>query len=136
MYKTILVPIDLAHAEKSKPMIEIARKMGDDDARIILINVIEEIPGYVAVELPQDLFVNAHKHAEEKLKAIATAAGIKRDCEVLSGNAHSAILKIAKDQNADLIIVGSHKPGLQDYFLGSTAARVVRHANCTVLVSR
>lgn len=136
MYKTILVPIDLAHAEKGKPMIEVARRMGSDDARIILINVIEEIPGYVAVELPQGLFVNAHKHAEEKLKAIATAAGIKRDYEVLSGNAHSAILKMAKEQDVDLIIVGSHKPGLQDYFIGSTAARVVRHAHCTVLVSR
>jgi len=36
----------------------------------------------------------------------------------------------------DLIIVGSHKPGLQDYLLGSTAARVVRHAMCSVLVGR
>ena len=136
MYKTILVPIDLAHAEKGKPMIEVARKMGGDEARIILVNVIEEVPGYVAVELPQGLFANARKHAEEKLKAICTAAGIKRDYEVLSGNAHGAILKFAKEQNVDLIIVGSHKPGLQDYFIGSTAARVVRHAHCTVLVSR
>ncbi|MBL4758209.1 MAG: universal stress protein [Rhizobiales bacterium] len=53
-----------------------------------------------------------------------------------SGNASNAILDIAKEQNVDIILIGSHKPGLQDYLLGSTAARVVRHAECTVLVAR
>ncbi len=136
MYKTILVPIDIAHLEKGKPMIGVAQHIGDEDARIILINVMEEIPGYAAIELPQSLFVDAQKHAEEKLKAIAVAAGIKPDYAVLSGSAHNTILRYAEEQNVDLIIVGSHKPGLQDYFLGSTAARVVRHAKCTVLVAR
>ena len=42
----------------------------------------------------------------------------------------------AEDDKVDLIIIASHKPGLQDYFLGSTAARVVRHASCSVLVVR
>ena len=136
MYKTILVPIDLAHAEKGKAMVDIARRIGGDGARIVLVNVVEEIPGYVAAELPQGLLADAHKHAEERLNAIATAAAIKPDYRVLSGRAHSAILRVAKDCEADLIIIGSHKPGLQDYFLGSTAARVVRHADCTVLVER
>ncbi len=136
MYKTILVPIDLAHPEKGKPMIGIALNIADENARIILVNVMEEIPGYAAIELPSSLFVDAQKHAEEKLKAIAVAAGIKSDYAVMSGSAHNSILRFAEEQNVDLIIVGSHKPGLQDYFLGSTAARVVRHAKCTVLVAR
>jgi universal stress protein F len=33
-------------------------------------------------------------------------------------------------------VIASHRPGIQDYFLGSTASRVVRHANCTVHVMR
>ena len=37
---------------------------------------------------------------------------------------------------ADCIVIGSHKPGLIDYLLGSTAARVVRHAPCAVHVLR
>ncbi len=36
----------------------------------------------------------------------------------------------------DCIVIGSHKPGLSDYLLGSTAARVVRHAPCAVHVYR
>jgi nucleotide-binding universal stress UspA family protein len=35
-----------------------------------------------------------------------------------------------------LIIIGSHSPSMQDYLLGPNAARVVRHANCSVLVIR
>ncbi|MCP4934010.1 MAG: universal stress protein [bacterium] len=136
MYKTILVPIDLAHSEKGKPMIGIARRMGSQDVRIILVNVVEEVPAFASVELPRGTVEMAREQAGKELKAIAKAAGIKSDCDVRTGNAHSTILRVASDHEADLIIIGSHKPGLEDYFIGSTAARVVRHANCTVLVAR
>jgi len=43
---------------------------------------------------------------------------------------------VAQEKGVDLIIIASHRPGLQDYFLGSTAAKVVRHAKCSVLVIR
>ena len=136
MYKTILVPIDLAYSEKGKPMIKIARRIGDENARIILVSVVENVPNFVAVQLPEGTLENTREHAGEELKTIANAAGIKPDVEVRSGSAHNAILDVAQEQEVDLIIVGSHKPGLQDYLLGSTAARVVRHAMCSVLVGR
>ena len=53
-----------------------------------------------------------------------------------SGHAYNTILDEAEKSGADLIIIASHRPGLQDYLLGSTAAKVVRHANCSVLVVR
>jgi len=55
---------------------------------------------------------------------------------IRSGHASNTILAVAKERGADLIIIASHRPGLQDYFLGSTASKVVRHANCSVLVVR
>lgn len=136
MYKTVLVPIDMAHPEKGKPMIDVARQISDKDARILLVSAVEEVPTFVASQLPQGLLEKARELAAEELKAIANAAGIKPDYQVRSGNASNAILDIAKEQNADIILIGSHKPGLQDYLLGSTAARVVRHAECSVLVAR
>jgi len=45
-------------------------------------------------------------------------------------------LQAAEDCDANLIMIASHKPGLRDYFIGSTAARVIRHAQCSVLVER
>jgi xylitol oxidase len=52
------------------------------------------------------------------------------------GSPGSEILALAARLKADAIIVGSHKPGVSDYLIGSTAARVARHANCTVVVDR
>ena len=136
MYKTILVPIDLAHPEKGKPMIKVARQTGEKDASIMLVNVVESVSLFVAELLPEGALENAREHAAEELKAIANAAGIKPDYMVRSGSAHTAILDVAQAHEVDLIIVGSHKPGMQDYLLGSTAARIVRHAKCSVLIGR
>ena len=56
--------------------------------------------------------------------------------EVRKGASYHGILEYADDNEIDLIIINSHRPGLQDYLLGSTAAKVVRHAKCAVLVER
>ena len=136
MFKTILVPIDMAHVVEGKANIDIASQHADAGAKIILLNVIEEIPGWAAAELPADLLDKSHDKVKEDLKAIANASGMKMDVEVRSGHAYRTILDVAKEKQADLIIIASHRPGLQDYFLGSTAAKVVRHAKCSVLVIR
>ena len=49
MYKKILVPVDINHLDKANAMLETARKLGGDDAKIILAYVVEAIPTYVAV---------------------------------------------------------------------------------------
>ena len=55
---------------------------------------------------------------------------------LLNGHSGRTITDHARKIGADCIIVGSHKPGLSDFLLGSTAARVVRHAPCAVHVLR
>jgi nucleotide-binding universal stress UspA family protein len=55
---------------------------------------------------------------------------------VIKGHSGRSIIDVAVQKNADCIVIGSHKPGLIDYLLGSTAARVVRHAPCNVHVLR
>jgi nucleotide-binding universal stress UspA family protein len=136
MYKTILVPIDISHIEAGNLMIDVARKHSDKETRIILLHVIEDVPNWVAVELPKDLLENSRQSAKEKIQAIANASSIRAEVEIRSGHPYKNILEKAKEEEADLIIIASHKPGLQDYFLGSTAAKVVRHAPCSVLVVR
>jgi len=136
MYQTILVPIDLAHAEKGKAMIDVAKKLGGKGTRITLMNVIEDIPAYVAVELPGEIIQNMKKNAQNELEALAKAAGLSAGVDIRSGRPAPAILNAAEDLGVDAIVLASHRPGLQDYLLGSTAARVVRHANCSVLVMR
>ena len=136
MYKTILVPIDMAHVAEGKTNIDLAAQHAAAGAKIILLNVVEDIPNWAAVELPAGLIDQSIESAQSELKAIATAAGMKMEVEVRTGHSYNTILEVAKEKNADMIIIASHRPGLQDYFLGSTAAKVVRHATCSVLVVR
>lgn len=136
MFKKILVPVDIGHADESNNVINIAAANGTDDVQIILLNVVEDIPNWVAVELPSGFQEKSLKTAREELKAIAQSSDIKTEIDVRVGHPYQTILDVAKDTGADLIIIASHQPGIQDYLLGSTAAKVVRHARCSVLVVR
>ena len=136
MYKTILVPIDMGHVVEGKSTIDLAAQYAAEGAKIILLNVVEEIPTWAAAQLPANIIKDSFETVRTEMKAIATASGMKMDVEVRAGHSYNTILDVAKENNVDLIIIASHSPGLQDYFLGSTAAKVVRHANCSVLVVR
>ena len=136
MFKTILVPIDMAHVAEGKANIDIAAQHAAAGAKIILLNVVEEIPIWAAAELPANLIPDSLSRAKKELSTIANATGQKLEVDVRDGRSYKTILEVAKEKQVDLIIIASHRPGLQDYFLGSTAAKVVRHATCSVLVIR
>ena len=136
MFKTILVPVDIGHADNINQIISIATKNGDGKARVILLNVVEDIPKWVAAELPDGFQAKSLEESKQQLDAIAAASEYKTEVEVRIGHPYQTILETVKKVGADLIVIASHKPGLQDYLLGSTAAKVVRHANCSVLVVR
>jgi nucleotide-binding universal stress UspA family protein len=55
---------------------------------------------------------------------------------VRMGSDYNEVLKEADRMAADLIVVGSHRPTMSTYLLGSNAAAIVRHAKCSVLVVR
>ncbi len=76
--------------------------------------------------------------AAAKLNEIAARHDLTEIAEVAVRDGHPSteILAFATEIGADMIVIDSHDPGLVDYFLGSVAARVVRHAHCSVLVAR
>ncbi len=112
-----------------------ARRLRAKDGTIIALHVLEPVPGFASYYLPPDHESEIRKTAEA---AVRDRVGEQADAEVLvlSGHPGSTITEFAEEVGADCIIVGSHKPELQDYLLGSTAARVVRHAPCSVHVLR
>ncbi|TVP72360.1 MAG: universal stress protein [Rhodobacteraceae bacterium] len=137
MYARIIVAVDLEHAAQAQALLARATALLDRDGEIRLIHVLEEIPGYIAAELPRDLAERRRAEAAVELRAMidpAQAAQITH--EVRRGAASGQITQAAEDCGADLIMIASHRPGLRDYFIGSTAARVIRHARCSVLVER
>ncbi|MEM9330886.1 MAG: universal stress protein [Pseudomonadota bacterium] len=136
MFETVLMPVDMAHPEKAGDMIKAAQRLGDGTTKFIMANIIHSVPAVAEMAVPQEYFDVAEKEARETLANLAQEAGIKAVVEVRIGHPANDILVIAEDHHVNLIIVGSHRPGLQDYLIGSTASRVVRHAQCPVLVMR
>lgn len=134
MYEKIIAALGLSHGHGITAL-EMARRMRAEDGTIIALHVLEPVPGFASNFLPPDHESQLRKTAEV---AIRERVGEQADAKVvvLSGYPGRTITEYAKEVGADCIIVGSHKPELQDYLLGSTAARVVRHAPCSVHVLR
>ena len=137
MYNHALVPIDLAHAENANDMIRAASAMLADDGKITLLYMMPDIPAMVESYLPDGTTAEAKASAQAELKAIADKSDASSiTSEVRVGNASYGILEAADADKCDLIVIASHQPELSDYLLGSTAAKVVRHARCSVHVMR
>lgn len=136
MYKKILVPIATGHDEKYKHALEVAQLLAGGEGTIILFHVIDELPGYVTSQIPKEVLVDSHSHMRGELDELAKTVDGNTEVDVISGHASRTILEYAEEKGVDCIIIASHKPGLEDYFLGSTASRVVRHAICPVHVLR
>jgi nucleotide-binding universal stress UspA family protein len=67
----------------------------------------------------------------------ADAPDLKPNILVTHGaSIYAEILRVAEEAEADLVVVGSHRSAMKDCLLGTNAARVVRHARCSVLVAR
>ena len=134
MYKNILVPIALDHERDVAAALAVARALAADGGQITALTVVEDVPSYVLAQFPEGHLARGRDAAAEALKAEVGAP----DVRTVAVNGHSArsILDYAEAQEVDCIVIASHRPGLQDFFLGSTAARVVRHATCAVHVVR
>lgn len=141
MFKHILLAVDLEHDEtwaKSLPTaVEMAQNQG------ATLHVMTVVPDF-GMSIVGSFFPKDH---EEQAKSLALKAvhdwvdkhipeGIKVQHIVGHGTAYEEILRVAGKISVDLIVLGSHRPAMQDYLLGPNAARVVRHADCSVLVVR
>lgn len=135
MYTNILVPLAPDHGAVSAMSMKAARTLLGAGGKITVLTVIEPIPSYVAQYLPQDQQDKNRLEVEAQLAA-EFAGQPEVSVSVKVGHAAQAILDACEDGSHDCVVIASHRPGLQDYFLGSTAARVVRHAQCGVHVLR
>jgi len=134
MYKRILVPMALDHGI-SPETLEIARALLHDGGEIIALHVYETPSGTVGAYLDEEVVRAGFEMARSRMaEKLAAHPEVKPVLE--KGHSYRTIVDYSTEINADCIVIGSHKPGLRDYFLGSTAARVVRHAPCAVHVTR
>ncbi len=141
MYKTILVPIDLDQPsswDKALPIaVEYSQIFG---ARLHAVTVLPVFgTGVVGSYFPPDFEQRASAEAQEKLTELVrekVPSDLDVACHVAQGTVYEEILRLAGKIGVDLIVMASHRPELKDYLIGPNAARVVRHADVSVLVVR
>lgn len=142
--KKILVPYDFTDVAKHALNFacEIAEK---SDSKIILLNVIEHptadsfmTMGIQNVDPMEQLYVKKMvEQVEAKLNAVGTESQYADDkifFKIQLGNAFNTIIDQIVEENVDLVVMGTEgADGLNEFFVGSNAERVVRKASCPVI---
>lgn len=141
MYKHILLTVDLGHESswsKALPVaVEFAKSYG------ATLHVMTVVPDFgmsiVGSFFPEGYEKKAIDEVKQKLDAFCDEhipGEIAVQHIVGHGVVYEEILRVAEETKPDLIVMASHRPELKDYLIGPNAARVVRHANCSVQVVR
>jgi universal stress protein F len=140
MFRRILLAVDLAdEAETPKGLPEALELVTAGSGDLRLVNVQPLLPATFMEYVPADFDAEQERRAQEALQAIASKIALPPErvsIAAVSGGVYHELLREATDWNADLIVVGSHRPVMSDYLLGSNAKTIVRHAECSVLVVR
>ena len=139
MFKSILVPIDLADTDLARPAIATAATLAQSGGTVRILNVLPMTPVMLAEYVPADFDAQQRQTSEEALAIVARESGIdppRISWVVRQGGIYHEMLEEAAEMNADLIVMTSHRPAMRTYFLGSNAGHLVRYAKCSVLVVR
>ncbi len=111
-------------------------------ARLHVLNVVPDgmfRMTVVAQVIPEDYERTLADESKARLAALIqehALEGVEVDQTVRLGSVYKEALNFARDVDADLIVMGAHKPEMADYLLGSNASQIVRHAKCSVWVVR
>jgi universal stress protein A len=141
-YRHILAAVDFSETA-GHAAARAARLARQDAARLTLLHVVEFFPEdlplrYIAPE-NVDPAAYLEAHARRELDALLSRLGVEDADRLVVLSAHSArheIPRLAAEQGADLIVVGTHGRRGGGQHLGSTAVSLVHHAACDVLAVR
>ena len=141
MFRKILLPIDVVEPEIAKEAIEAATALAkafDSQLRLIHVTSPVVVASPMAV-IPQAVYDELGVYEKSELQRLAAPLDLPKSAisaVVRIGAVYPELLSEAEEWGADLIIVGAHKRSMATYLLGSSAAAIVRHAACTVMVVR
>lgn len=131
MFNKILLPVDLAEPDMAKQAADRGVALGKaSDADLRFVTVQSTVPVVAEYE---------HLPSQDQINAFAEKIDYPKErvsTVVRFGAAYHEVLVEADEWGADLILLSSHRPSMSTYLLGSNAAKIVRHARCSVLVLR
>jgi nucleotide-binding universal stress UspA family protein len=145
MFKSIVVGTDGSGTagEAVRQAVDLARTVG---AKLELVSAYEPVPAQRLREerrdAPEDLqwAITPREDVDATLEAaaaVAREAGVDVTVYPRQGDPADAILDVAEERDADLIVVGNRgMTGAKRFLLGSVPNKVSHHAPCSVMIIR
>jgi nucleotide-binding universal stress UspA family protein len=135
MYANILVPVAYEEGYDASRAVQAAVSLAEPEALVTLLHVMEPLPPY-ALSFMTDEYREGLKQAihDDLARLAGTLPNLK--VAVIEGHPARSILSWAREHGSDLIILASHRPGMAQVLLGSTATQVVGRAHCAVHILR
>ena len=141
-FERIMLPLDFSeHGDRAVEYAVWFARMAGGTLHLVHVIANPADPMWEPQEVPSwDLVPHSEKKARALLEATAQRClppDCRRECHVCQGDPHEKLIDVAKQINADLIVMSTHgRGGVAYLMLGSVAERTVRHAPCPVFVVR
>jgi universal stress protein F len=143
MTNSVLCAVDISNGDDHIKAIQTAARLADmDEAQLDVITVVpdfgmSQVSNYFSNDHRETMIAEAKTHLNALvIKSLGADQNSKIRHVVACGRAYEEVLSLAAKTDTSLIVVGAQKADLADFLLGPNAARIVRHANCSVFVVR
>lgn len=137
MFSTIMVPVDLAHADRLGKALDCAARLAKaEGAKIVYVGVSAAAPSSVA-RTPEDFAERLAAFAAEQSRA----TGIEASSHAVTSHDPAtdldpALLRAVEETGADLVVIASHIPNVADHIWPSNGGTIAARARTSVLVVR
>lgn len=137
MYRRIMIPVDLSHADRLTRALETAVTLArPDGATLIYTGVGAGTPGSIAHN-PKEFAAKLQMFADQQRSAhglpVEAHAVISHDPAV---DLDDKLIAAAREVKADLVVIASHIPGVADHWFHTNAGQVAQYAPMSVFVVR
>ena len=138
--KLLVVGVDASQRAQMvlQTALDLARKTGGKVEVVRVVSIPVDVPMEAYAVTPSNLSELLVKEAQSQLNTLTKGipAELLQGTRVEVGVPWQALCDVAKQLQASLLVIGSHGYGIMDRIVGTTAAKVVNHADCSVMVVR
>jgi nucleotide-binding universal stress UspA family protein len=138
MFRRIMVPVDLTHADRLEKALKLSAELaGSGGAEVVFVGVTGTEPSAVA-RSPEEFAQKMARFAEETGARLGLrgARGVAIHLHDVTVELDRALIAKAREIDADLVVMASHVPGGLEHWIASNAGYVAAHAPMSVFVVR
>ncbi|MTI45075.1 universal stress protein [Roseibium hamelinense] len=137
MFEKIMVPVDLAHADKLEKALTAAAGLAKaNDTPVTYVAVTTSLPGKLAHN-PEEFAAKLDGFAQQQ----GSKFGIKTDARSYVSHdptidLDATLIRAVKETGADVVVMATHIPNVADHFWPSNGGTVATHTDASVFLIR